>query len=175
MKKFVFALLASAASVSVASAGEEKAADTLVEKATDMVVESATDVVAESATDIVADSATEIVAENATDVVAENAGEATAEEAPDMEAQVEARFKEVDVDADGIVTRAEYEADYAKKAEEAATKGEAWDDERRAKAAADFVAMAGEDDAVTLEEAKAFVAARQAAVETEATVDTTGQ
>jgi len=102
------------------------------------------------------------------------AGEEKAKtEAVDVEAHVEARFVEVDSDADGIVTRAEYDADFAKKAEKAAAEGEAWTDEKKAEADADFVAMAGEDGAVTLAEAKAFVLAKQAATATP--VDSTGQ
>lgn len=62
----------------------------------------------------------------------------------DWQTKLEAKFATIDVDADGAVSEAEY-LDY-----------------KMAEAKAAFVAMGGEDGAVTLEEAKAAYLAEQA-------------
>lgn len=95
-------------------------------------------------------------------ITAANAGEEKSDAAA-IDAKIEASFAAADLDKNGSVTREEFDANYAAKAQEAAANGEIWDDAHKEKALVDFTTMAGEDGSVTLEEAKAFVVAKQEA------------
>ena len=90
-----------------------------------------------------------------------NAGEMKeTKAADDITAEIEAVFAAADTDGSGTISRAEHDAYFAQKSAEAAAEGEAWGEDKKAKADADFAAMAGDDDEVSMDEAKAFVMAK---------------